>query len=202
MLVPCTDSLDSSGSNSMDIPRPVILVAGHVSERIDWDGIRAASQARPEWTWLFVGPADPGLPEKIAAFGRACAFGTFSKSSPFLWKAPVAVEQMPALIAHCDACAVPYRLNSFTFASSPLKAIEYLAMGSPVLSTRIPALRHCGAAIQWAEQGDGESYARALDKLKFEQRNSSFIEIRRSAVSGDSHESRVDHFLQIVLKEN
>jgi hypothetical protein len=111
-------------------------------------------------------------------------------------------EGMPAFIAHCNACAVPYRLHSFTLDGSPLKAIKYLTMRASVLITRIPALGHYGDAIQWVEQGDGESYARALDKPRFEQCNSSFIEIRRSAVLGDSHELRVDQFLQIVLKEN
>jgi hypothetical protein len=109
---------------------------------------------------------------------------------------------MPALISHCDVCAVPYRLNSFTLASSPLKAIEYLATGAPVLSTKIPALRRYGSAIQWVEQADGQSYVRALNKLKLEKRDPSFIEIRRSAVSGDSHEARVEQFLHVVLKEN
>jgi glycosyltransferase involved in cell wall biosynthesis len=185
-----------------NVSKPSILVAGHVSERIDWDGISAAARARPEWTWLFVGPADRGLPKKIDLFGRSCIPCHDSNSPRLLWKPPVPVEQMPALISHCDACAVPYRLNPFTLASSPLKGIEYLAMGAPVLSTRIPALQRYGSAIQWVEQGNGESYARALDHLKTEQRNSSAFEARRSAVSRDSHEDRVREFLQIVWKVN
>jgi len=108
---------------------------------------------------------------------------------------------MPALISHCDACAVPYRLNAFTLASNPLKGVEYLAMGAPVLSTRIPALQRYGPVIQWVEQGNGESYARALDNLKIELHNPSASAARRSAVSGDSHDDRVRRFLQIVSKE-
>lgn len=184
-----------------NVARPNILVAGHVSERIDWDGIRAAARARPKWTWLFVGPADAGLPEKIDSLNRSAIPGSYSNTPRFLWKAPIPLEQMPALISHCDACAAPYRLNPFTLASSPLKGIEYLAMGAPVLSTRIPALLRYGAAIQWVEQGDGESYARALDNLEIEQRNPAAFEARRLAVSGDSNEARIQQFRQIILNE-
>jgi glycosyltransferase involved in cell wall biosynthesis len=183
-----------------DVPKPSILVAGHVSERIDWDGIGAAVRARPEWTWVFIGPADQGLPEKIAALGSSETPGG-SNSPRLLWKPPVPIEQMPAVIAHCDASAVPYRLNPFTMASSPLKGVEYLGMGVPVLSTQIPSLRRYGSAIEWVEEGNGESYARALDNVKLELGSRSASEARRTAVSGDSHDDHVRKFLQIISNE-
>lgn len=137
--------------------KPRVLVAGHVSERIDWDGIESASRLRPDWTWVFLGPADAGIPEKIRLLG--------SQPGRLVWHPPVAVSEVPAWIAHCEAGAVPYRLNSFTRASSPLKAVEYLAMGAPVLSTRVPALDRYHDAIRWVEEGDGASYARVLDEI-------------------------------------
>jgi glycosyltransferase involved in cell wall biosynthesis len=176
-----------------DLPGPIILIAGHLSERIDWDGIITAARIRPEWVWLFVGPADQGLPEKLESLAKS--------GNRLVWKAPVPMQEMPALIAHCDACAVPYTLNPFTLASSPLKGVEYLAMGAPVLSTRIPALLHYGSAIRWVEQRDGYSYARALDNIKSEQRNPAASKARRMAVSGDSHDVRVRQFRQILVED-
>lgn len=111
------------------ISSPRILVAGHVSERIDWDGITGAARLRTPWTWIFVGPADKGMKERIAT--RLGQHGFYHP--------PIPVQDVPGWICHCDGCAVPYRLNPFTRASSPLKAMEYLAMGAPVLSTRIPS---------------------------------------------------------------
>ena len=46
------------------IPRPRILVSGHISDRIDWNGICGASLLRPEWTWIILGPTDQGIKEK------------------------------------------------------------------------------------------------------------------------------------------
>ncbi len=172
------------------VPRPRVLVAGHVSERIDWDGIRAVAELRPAWSWIFVGPADPGMAQRIEELcrqGRRCAF-------IFL---PVPHERMPAWIAHCDACAVPYRLNPFTRASSPLKAIEYLALGARVLSTEIPSLREYGAAIAWVCEGQGESYAGALDECQKTDTPAQRT-IRQAAVRADSWSRKAAHFRELV----
>jgi glycosyltransferase involved in cell wall biosynthesis len=170
------------------IPRPRILVAGHISERIDWEGVKGAVKARPEWTWAFVGPADAGMKEKINALGGSnCCHP------------PVPVEQVPAWIKHCDACAVPYRLNPFTMASNPLKAVEYLAMGAPVLSTRIASLERYDGAIEWVREGDGESYARAIDEIAKQAERQEIRQLRRRVVSGDSWGPRVKQFREIVF---
>jgi glycosyltransferase involved in cell wall biosynthesis len=180
-----------------DIARPRMLVAGHVSERIDWEGIGAASRSRPEWTWVFVGPADRGLPEKLDSLGRQANGG-----ARFVWRPPVPPEQVPPLIAHSDACAVPYRLNPFTIASSPLKGIEYLAMGAPVLSTRVPALLGYNGAIHWVNQGNGDSYTRALDRLLMEGRNPIAVKARCAAVAKDCYSIRVSEFRRMVFDES
>lgn len=138
------------------IPRPRLLVAGHLSERIDWEGITEACQMRPSWNWVFLGPADPGIPGKIIRQLRAQGH----------YFPPIPVQQVPAWIQHCEACAAPYRLNSFTLASDPLKVIESLAMGTPVLATKTPSLERYGQAVEWVDEGDGESYAHALDRVQ------------------------------------
>jgi glycosyltransferase involved in cell wall biosynthesis len=141
------------------VRRPRVLVAGHVSERIDWDGIAAAARLRPDYAWVFVGPADEGMAERIGAISA-------SSGAAMLLFAPVAHEDIPAWVAHCEVCAVPYRLNSFTRASSPLKAIEYLGASAPVIATEIPSLRAYKDVIFWIREGDGASYADALDAAR------------------------------------
>lgn len=147
--------------NLQPIPHPRVLVTGHLSERIDWKGITDSIRKRPEWTWIFVGPADDGIPEKIKKISKI----TWQSKQNIVWQNQIPIHEIPAWIAHVDACAVPYQLNAFTLASSPLKAIEYLAMGAPVLSTCIPALKSYEKLINWVEEDDGNSYAQALDNV-------------------------------------
>ncbi|MCX5908339.1 MAG: hypothetical protein NTY64_14430, partial [Deltaproteobacteria bacterium] len=91
------------------MPRPRLLVAGHISDRIDWDGIREASLRRPHWTWIFKGSTDPGMSSKIAQ--TLGSKGVYHPPTPF--------AEVPTWIAHCDAGAAPYRLSPFTLASNP-----------------------------------------------------------------------------------
>ena len=112
---------------------------------------------------------------------------------------PVPVSNVPAWISHCDASAVPYRLNPFTLASHPLKAMEYLAMGKPVLSTKIPSLECYDGVLEWVEVGVGESYTLTLDQILRKDRNPEIEIIRRRAVAKDSWDSRFDQFKKIAL---
>jgi glycosyltransferase involved in cell wall biosynthesis len=175
-------------SDLAHVPKPRILVAGHISERIDWEGITGAVKARPNWTWVFIGPADAGMVERINTIGGST-----------LYHPTVPVEKVPAWIRYCNACAVPYRLNPFTMASSPLKAIEYLAMGSPVLSTRIPGLQAYGDVIHWVDESCGMSYARGLDKALEEKKDFGRMNARCMAVSNDSWARKAETFKAIVL---
>jgi UDP-galactopyranose mutase len=175
-----------------NIPRPRLLVSGHISERIDWDGIAQAAQLRPQWNWVFVGPADAGMAKKILNM-----LGKRGFCHP-----QIALADVPAWIRHCDACAVPYRLNDFTRASSPLKAIEYLAMGAPVVSTRVPSLGLYGDEILWVGENDGTSYAKALDKCIDVEASAGRRQARMHATANESWKIKAGHFRKMVLCEN
>jgi len=140
--------------------------------------------------WVFLGPADEGMKERIAR--------KFAKRG--FYHPPVLVNDVPAWISHCDASAVPYRLNPFTLASHPLKAMEYLAMGKPLLSTRVPSLEGYDGVVEWVEEGVGKSYAQALDRILRQDGNPEIETMRMRAVADDSWDARVDQFRKIVLE--
>ncbi len=173
------------------VRRPRILVPGHVSERIDWEGIRTAAKMRPAWSWVFLGPADRGMAAHIESIGTES--GATIKLNP-----PVPINEVPAWIAHSDACAVPYRLNTFTLASSPLKAIECLGSGAPLLSTRIPSLECFGELISWVVEADGASYAGALDELARQERFGARTKKHQIAVQSYNWSAQTQRFRDIL----
>jgi glycosyltransferase involved in cell wall biosynthesis len=181
-----TDRLEPAGLHG--IPRPRILVAGHISNRIDWEGLIAASSLRPEWSWIFLGrKADSMMEQKIQRLGRK---GFLHPKVPS--------EEVPAWIQHADACAVPYCLNPFTLASDPVKALEYLAMGVPVLSTRVPSLSRFDRAMHWVEEGNAESYAAALDAIGAESGNPELKALRQQSVAAERLQLRAQQFISII----
>ena len=173
------------------VPKPRILVAGYVSQRIDWETIRQASLLRPQWTWVFLGPVEPGSKDRLDSMGGQA-----------FWHPRVALTDVPAWISHSDACAVPYHLNAFTLASHPLKAIEYLAMGIPVVSTRVPSLLQYGDALMWVDEGDPQAYVSALDRCITESADPQRREQRRRAVEKASWHYGMNQFKKTVFSES
>jgi len=176
------------------VPRStrIVLVAGHISDRIDWEGVDAALQLRPAWSWVFVGPIDHAVKREIDALSSR-------HGKHRLVVLPAAKHsEIPDYIAHSDICAIPYRLNEFTRASSPLKALEYLAMGSPVLSTRVPALAPYSDGIEWVEEANGESYAMAIDRLGAHGQRDHAVNARRHLVRHESWTEKTKQLQDLV----
>jgi hypothetical protein len=140
---------------------------------------------------VFRGPAEKEMEEKIVN----------TLGSRGFYFPPISAKDMPAWIKYCDACAVPYRLNSFTLASCPTKAYEYLAMGAAVLSTRVPSLGVFDRVIEWVFEGDGASYAGALDSIEKTSGDYELEAVRRASVAEDSLGLRVKKIREIIKNE-
>lgn len=177
-----------------DVPRPRILVAGHVSDRIDWDGIAAFAAARPDVAFVFLGPADKGMGERIAALAA-------ESGAPMRLLPPVAHATVPAFVAHADVCAAPYHLNAFTRASSPLKVVEYLGAGAPVVTTRIAALEPFGDVVYPVEEGDGDSYRRAVEAALADGRAAQARARRVAAAAPHSWSRKAAEVVRLVTGE-
>ena len=47
---------------------------------------------------------------------------------------------MPQYLYHFDACLIPFKVNSITEATDPVKMYEYLSAGKPVVSVALSEL--------------------------------------------------------------
>jgi len=56
-------------------------------------------------------------------------------------RGPVGYAEIPRHVAEFDVGILPFRLTPLTHAVRPLKALEYLAAGAPVVATPLEALR-------------------------------------------------------------
>jgi glycosyltransferase involved in cell wall biosynthesis len=111
--------------------RPVVGYVGGLHRFVDVDLVVAMASARPDWSWVFVGPLQRPC-EELEALPNVTLLG----SRPH--------AELPALVAGFDVCLIPYVLSNDTKTVSPTKVNEYLAMGKPVVSTDLPALRELG----------------------------------------------------------
>ncbi|MCC6546154.1 glycosyltransferase [Candidatus Sumerlaeota bacterium] len=108
-----------------DLPHPRILYVGTMNDRLNADLFTLLAEHFPHGSIIAVGPRH----------------GTFAlKKSPknlhFLGLKPH--EQLPGYYQHCDLGIMPFADNDAAKAINPVKTLEYLACGLPVLSTPVP----------------------------------------------------------------
>lgn len=176
------------------VARPRLLIAGHVSERMDWEGLSGLANRETSCSLVFVGPLEPDQRRRLDAL-RAMAADAGNAVHYF---EPVPLAEMPAWMAHCDAGLVPYRLNRFTLASDPLKSIEYLAMGLPVLATRVPGMQRFEPNVLWVETGEPASYRAAFEPLRAAMADAVAARGRMEAAGQHALSRRVEEFLALL----
>lgn len=131
------------------LPRPVAGFVGFMSDRIDIGMLEAVADTGA--SLLLVGPRQPTF--EIGKLDALIARPNVS------WVGAKQFHELPAYLGHIDVGLTPYRRSTFNIASMPLKTLEYLAAGLPVVASDLPAhrdldTRHveiAGTAAEFAE---------------------------------------------------
>lgn len=114
------------------LPRPRLVFAGAINEKIDLALLAEVAARRPDWQLVLIGPITLRRPMPALTSLRHQA------NVHFLGEQPPA--DLPAFLHAGDVCLMPYVRNEWTRNISPLKLYEYLATGLPIVSTPIPAV--------------------------------------------------------------
>jgi glycosyltransferase involved in cell wall biosynthesis len=115
----------------MGLPRPIVGYIGTIFEWIDQEMIAQAARARPQWSFVFVGPCTTSL-------GRLRGLGNVHLIGPRPYR------DLPGYLKAFDVAMVPFVRHDVTMRASPIKFYEYLASGVPVVATRLPDFEPLG----------------------------------------------------------
>ncbi|MBC8332757.1 MAG: glycosyltransferase [Anaerolineae bacterium] len=126
---------------------PIIGFHGAIAEWFDLDLLAKVSRLRPEYQFRLIGPASVGL--------------TLIALPNITHRGPVAYEEIPAQVARFDVGILPFKLSNLTHAVRPLKVLEYLAVGLPVVATPLEELHGWPDVFTAATP---ELFAAALDQ--------------------------------------
>jgi glycosyltransferase involved in cell wall biosynthesis len=119
------------------LPRPIAGFFGLVSSWVDLELIADLSERFPEVSFVLLGRAEVSL-ERLAGRPNVHCPGF------------VPYAELPRYARYFDVGLIPFVLNRLTRAVNPVKLMEYLALGLPVLSTRLPELETVPGPIRLA----------------------------------------------------
>jgi len=108
-----------------DLAGPRLLYVGTLNDRVDGELFKQVALDFPDASVVVVGPKratfnDPGMPSNVHFVGL----------QPH--------DALPGFYQHCDVGIMPFANNAAALAINPVKTLEYLACGLPVVSTPIP----------------------------------------------------------------
>ena len=157
-----------------DLPRSSRIAGfyGALADWIDVEALALAAQALPQWEFVFVGPVQTDV--------------SLLRGAPNVHLlGPRPHAQLPSYAQHWTVSMLPFRDNAQIQACNPLKLREYLAAGSPVVSSRFPAMAPYADCISVYESG--ADLASALQRAAQDQgRNAR----RRARVAHESWAAR------------
>ena len=111
------------------VPPPHAVFLGALEDWIDWDLVQVSALALPHLSFTFIGEVRSRAPHTR----RQVAVLRQLPNVHFL--GPLPHQQAMACLAESDAALIPFRPSPLKETSAPMKLLEYLSFGLPVVST-------------------------------------------------------------------
>lgn len=139
-------------AEQLSIAGPKLGYYGVIDERLDLALLETVAKARPQFSFVMIGPVAKIAPEDLP------------KADNIHYLGQKHYGDLPAYLSGWDVALMPFALNSATQFISPTKTPEYLASGRPVVSTPIAdVVRHYGDVDGVFVAADADAFAKACD---------------------------------------
>jgi glycosyltransferase involved in cell wall biosynthesis len=175
------------GDGRPSLRRPVIGYVGGLHRHVDFTLLTRMARARPDWSWVFVGPlqtAVNGLAElpNVHLLGRR-PHGDLAR-----------------YIREMDVCLVPYLNNAATATVVPVKVNEYLAVGKPVVSTKLPTIRDFNEQYKVLLTADNrpDSFLQAIEQALCTEDDVETIKRRREVAALNDWQVRLNVMSDLI----
>ncbi len=156
---------------------PVAGFFGVVDSWFDVELVRRAAGERPQYFFALVGAVYDAPVDRLEGLANVRLFGHQS------------YDLLPSYLRRFDVCMIPFKVNSVTLSTDPVKFYEYLSQGKPIVSTRLPQLEPYGDVTYLAN--DFADFVRLLDQAIAEN-DPDLVERRRKLARGNSWAARYD----------
>jgi len=121
--------------DDVGLPPPIAGFIGHMSERIDLEMLAAVADSGN--SLLLVGPRQPTF--------EIARLDALLERPNVRWVGAKRFAELPSYLRVIDVGLTPYSQSEFNRASFPLKTLDYLAAGRPVVASDLPAHHWLGS---------------------------------------------------------
>lgn len=176
-----------AGASDVTLDGPIAAFVGHLNVRTDLALLEGVADSGIGL--LLIGPKDSSFePERFARLiGRPNV----------LYLGPKAFEELPAYLKLIDVGLVPYGPTEFNRWSFPMKTLEYLAAGRPVVSTSLPAIRWLDTDLVTLADTPAE-FASSVAQQAPLARQPELVARRRAFASTHSWADRADRLVRLL----
>lgn len=180
---------DRSAAALVDLDGPVAGLVGQLNDRLDLDVLEAVADLPV--SLLLVGPRHEVNIETTARLDALIA-------RPHVqWVDRRPFDDLPAYLAAMDVGLTPYANTAFNRASFPLKTLEYLAAGLPVVSTDLPSAQALDTDLLTLATTPEEFAKMTADVLE-QPVDPDLIDRRRAFAERHGWDARADQLLRII----
>jgi GT2 family glycosyltransferase len=152
-----------------DARHPVIGYFGAIADWFDVELMTEVARRRPQYTFVLLGGVFDVDIRELESLPNVRLLG----QRPY--------EEMPQYLYHFDVCLIPFKVNSITEATDPVKMYEYLSAGKAVVSVALSELEPFRDYLYLAH--DREDFLVQLDRAVAENDPEKVAERRRFASS-------------------
>ncbi len=132
--------------------RPTVGFYGSISGWLDVDLIKYAVESLPGWNFVFIGRSEIDT-SAIDGYENVYFLG------------PRQHCDLPKYSQHWDVAILPFLNNKQIASCNPLKLMEYLAAGKPIVSTRFPAVKQYEGMVQGVDSP--EAFVTAIKMSRY-----------------------------------
>lgn len=181
----CNDELEKTSLSEMEsIKKPIVGFFGTIDTWVDISVIAYLGKRFPDISFVLIGRS---LVSTVVFDGL--------DNVHFLGPKPYA--ELPKYTKYFDVSLIPFVMNDLTKAVNPLKLMEYFAMGTPVISSRLPDILDVPGPLYFADTH--EEFGDQLEKILASDLEQLRTDARKVARE-NSWSKRTEELMEFVKK--